>query len=206
MQKKRFQYKSMMSLRVQFFCLLLCLYGGVSGLPVCGEENHEQFFVNSDIIPFEEEFEKLFRNFNASNTDQLEQFAQLLKSVDPYALEDAPRQEVENSNRIDFVVSLRCEVNAIVNSIKKIKSHFLQPDRIKRAGYPVEDHELTTDDGYILHLFRIPHGINSQQTNRTRPPVLLMHGLFDSSNCYIVLGRDNSLGIFTCDESEFTND
>lgn len=73
-------------------------------------------------------------------------------------------------------------------------NYSLQPDRIKSAGYPVEDHEVITDDGYILHLFRIPYGIKSPQTNRTRPSVLLMHGLFDSSNCYIVLGSDHSLG------------
>lgn len=75
----------------------------------------------------------------------------------------------------------------------------MQPDRIKRSGYPVEDHELTTDDGYILHLFRIPHGIKSPETNRTRPPVLLMHGLFDSSNCWIVLGSENSLAYLLAD-------
>lgn len=73
-------------------------------------------------------------------------------------------------------------------------NHILQPDRIKRAGYPVEDHELTTDDGYILHLFRIPHGIKSNQANQRRPAVLLMHGIMDSSNGFIVLGADNSLG------------
>lgn len=47
---------------------------------------------------------------------------------------------------------------------------------------------------YILHVFRIPYGLKSPQTNQTRPPVLLMHGLMDSSNGYINLGPENSLG------------
>lgn len=81
-----------------------------------------------------------------------------------------------------------------MRTVLKNDFFLLQPDQIKRSGYPVEDHELTTDDGYIIHLFRIPHGVKSREMKRTRPPVLLMHGLFDSSNCYIVLGRENSLG------------
>lgn len=166
-----------MSFYVQFLCFLLCFYSAtVSGLPVCGEENHEQFFISSDALPFQDEFEQLFRNFNESDTEQLDRFSQLLKTIDPYALDDAARAEVENTNRISFV-----------------------PDRVKRSGYPVEDHEVVTDDGYILHLFRIPHGIKSPQTNQTRPPVLLMHGLFDSSNCWIVLGPENSLAYLLAD-------
>lgn len=32
---------------------------------------------------------------------------------------------------------------------------------IERWGYPVEQHEVTTEDGYILTVFRIKHGVNS---------------------------------------------
>lgn len=107
----------MMSLRVQFLCFLLCFYSGVSGLPVCGEQNNEQFFISSDVVPFQDEFEKLFRNFNESDTEQLDRFSQLLKTIDPYALNDAARAEVENTNRISFVVSSKCEMS--VNSVRK---------------------------------------------------------------------------------------
>ncbi|KAM0853594.1 hypothetical protein ACQ4PT_050962 [Festuca glaucescens] len=48
-------------------------------------------------------------------------------------------------------------------------------------GYPCEDHKVTTEDGYILSLKRIPHGPstgdNSTDNENTRPPVLLFHGL-----------------------------
>lgn len=72
--------------------------------------------------------------------------------------------------------------------------NFTQPDRIKQEGYPVEEHEVVTDDGYILTLFRIPFGKKSPQTEKPRPPVLLAHALLESSNSYIALGPDNSLG------------
>lgn len=70
----------------------------------------------------------------------------------------------------------------------------LQPDLIIEEGYPVEDHEIVTNDGYILHMFRIPYGKKSPTTNKTRPPILFMHGLMDSSNGFVVLGAGKSLG------------
>jgi pimeloyl-ACP methyl ester carboxylesterase len=50
-------------------------------------------------------------------------------------------------------------------------------------GYPCEEHRAQTADGYILTLFRIPpkHGGGLK-----RPPVLLQHGLLDSSFTWIV--------------------
>lgn len=71
----------------------------------------------------------------------------------------------------------------------------MQPDRIKQEGYPVEEHhEVTTDDGYILTLYRIPFGNKSANTEKLRPPVLLCHALLESSNSFIALGPDNALG------------
>lgn len=58
----------------------------------------------------------------------------------------------------------------------------------------MEEHEIITDDGYILKLFRIPFGKRSPLTETSRPPVLLAHALLDSSNSFIALGPDNSLG------------
>lgn len=69
-----------------------------------------------------------------------------------------------------------------------------QPNRIKSAGYPVESYEIITRDGYILHVFRIPHGKESALTNQTRAPILLMHAILDSSNGFIVSGDEHALG------------
>lgn len=195
----------MLSLKVQVVCLFLYLYS-VSGLPVCGEFDKEQFFVSSDVLPFQDEFEELFRNFNESESGQIERISQLLQNINPFVsnnLDNIADKGNKNENRINFVVSQRHKIEKIkvnVNITNTYLHHLLQPDRIKSSGYPVEDHEIVTDDGYILNLFRIPHGIKSPQTKQKRPPVLLMHGLFDSSNCYIVLGSDNSLGIFDMNE------
>lgn len=58
----------------------------------------------------------------------------------------------------------------------------------------METYEVVTDDGYILHLFRIPHGKELPQMNQKRPVILLFHALLDSANGYIVLGPQHSLG------------
>ncbi|GMT22218.1 hypothetical protein PFISCL1PPCAC_13515, partial [Pristionchus fissidentatus] len=56
---------------------------------------------------------------------------------------------------------------------------------VQRWGYPVERYEVTTQDGYILDLVRIPKGRNDSR-NITRPPILLVHGLFASGTMWIL--------------------
>lgn len=48
--------------------------------------------------------------------------------------------------------------------------------RVAAYGYPCEEYHVTTEDGYILSLKRIPYGL-SGATEMTRTPVLLFHGL-----------------------------
>ncbi|GMS86908.1 hypothetical protein PENTCL1PPCAC_9083, partial [Pristionchus entomophagus] len=52
------------------------------------------------------------------------------------------------------------------------------PQLIASRGYPAETHHVTTEDGYILTLHRIPRGRNGSSGGR---PVLLQHGLASSS-------------------------
>lgn len=52
---------------------------------------------------------------------------------------------------------------------------------------------MVTSDGYILHLHRIGNDTPSQ-TNKTRIPVLLMHGLLETASSWIALGPKHSLG------------
>lgn len=59
-------------------------------------------------------------------------------------------------------------------------------------GYPLETHSVVTEDGYIVNLFRIP---------RKGPPVLLVHGIGDSSDSWLVLGATNSLAFNLYDVS-----
>jgi hypothetical protein len=62
---------------------------------------------------------------------------------------------------------------------------------VESWGYPCEEHHAQTPDGYILTLFRIPP---KSSGSLNRPPVLLQHGLLDSSFTYapppFPLGRD----------------
>ncbi len=60
----------------------------------------------------------------------------------------------------------------------------------------MEIHNIETNDGYILHLFRIPASkeeINYTTNNKKRQPILLQHGLLDSSDGWICNSEEFSL-------------
>lgn len=61
----------------------------------------------------------------------------------------------------------------------------------EKYGYVSEEYEVVTDDGYILKLFRIK--------GDPERPVFLMHGLFDSSDTFMIRGN-TSLGITLADQ------
>lgn len=83
-----------------------------------------------------------------------------------------------------------------VNKIGNLKN--FQPDILEKEGYHTEVHFVNTSDGYILPLHRI-----LSKSDGSKPPVFLMHGLFESSTQWIIMGVNHSLGEFyAC----FTND
>lgn len=61
-------------------------------------------------------------------------------------------------------------------------------------GYVAERHHVTTEDGYILEMQRIPFGRYQTSSRGYRPAVLLMHGLFGASNSYTFLGPEYAMG------------
>ena len=67
---------------------------------------------------------------------------------------------------------------------------------IRTKGYPCEEHKVITNDGYILGVFRIPHGRNSSIPGR---PVLLQHGLLDAAVTWVMNFPDQSLGYILAD-------
>jgi pimeloyl-ACP methyl ester carboxylesterase len=76
-------------------------------------------------------------------------------------------------------------------------------DLVERRGYPIETHYVETKDGYVLGVYRIPgpHGEPRPDGGEEacRRPVILQHGLLDSSATWVVNSRSKSLGFILAD-------
>jgi len=81
------------------------------------------------------------------------------------------------------------------NTVSSLEFHLIEffsnlqifkPAMIERRGYPVETHFVTTTDGYILQMHRIPQP--------GKPVVYLMHGSLASSADWILMGPESSIG------------
>ncbi|KAF2886921.1 hypothetical protein ILUMI_19251 [Ignelater luminosus] len=68
---------------------------------------------------------------------------------------------------------------------------------IEKYGFPFENHTVTTEDGYILALHRIPYG-RIKNNDHKREPVLIMPGTFATSADWVNMG-ENSLGFILAD-------
>jgi len=95
------------------------------------------------------------------------------------AYERSPMSSSESQSRSEYHPSLR---------------HNLPTDKILLSeGYPAEIHYVTTPDGYILTMHRIPYG--KQNTDaENRPVVFLQHGLLCSSADWVVATPTKGLG------------
>ena len=65
---------------------------------------------------------------------------------------------------------------------------------VSREGYPVETHQVITEDGYILRMHRIPYGKRSPWSDGDRPAVYIQHGLTSSSADWLTAGPKKALG------------
>ncbi|XP_072401021.1 lipase 3-like [Diabrotica undecimpunctata] len=73
-----------------------------------------------------------------------------------------------------------------------------QINTVNSFGYPIETHQIETEDNYILTAFRIPHGRNA--TISSNLPILLNHGMLGSADNYIWLGPQRSLAYILADK------
>jgi pimeloyl-ACP methyl ester carboxylesterase/ankyrin repeat protein len=107
------------------------------------------------------------------------------------------------------------DINETKDSL--LKSHIKKPlidienhnimGYVKSLGYPIEKHKVMTDDGFVINMYRIPHGkptdllglprINPDSsqspTKVKRPVVFLQHGIFNSSSTWLVTGEKQAL-------------
>lgn len=65
-------------------------------------------------------------------------------------------------------------------------------------GYPQEEHYVTTPDGYILKVFRIP-GSPKDPARPGKKVVFIQHGLLCSSADWVVLGKDKAIPYLLAD-------
>jgi len=79
--------------------------------------------------------------------------------------------------------------------------HMSTPEMIRYWGYQAEEYWVTTSDGYILGLHRIPAGKSGAdiRTSGPRPVVFLQHGLTDSSATWVMNMPNNSVGFMLAD-------
>jgi len=73
---------------------------------------------------------------------------------------------------------------------------------VQTRGYEIESHYATTPDGYILNMFRIPNGKNAntkQDNMQSKSPVILQHGLLDSSFTWVNNYDNESLAYILAD-------
>ena len=92
------------------------------------------------------------------------------------------------------------KVTNLFNQNKEVKEHkdnedtMEFPEMVRKLNYPLETHNVQTEDGYVLTLFRIPGKKFEEETSyidRTRQPVLFQHGLLDSSDGWICNSEAN---------------
>ncbi len=78
----------------------------------------------------------------------------------------------------------------------------MQPELIRKNGFPVQVHHVTTKDGFILQVHRIPHGRKAGSGENTEKPVVfLQHGFLASSADWLMNTVEKALGTkFLCME------
>jgi pimeloyl-ACP methyl ester carboxylesterase len=103
----------------------------------------------------------------------------------------------ELEDKLNSLSSRRLLQNPDVPAITKYGGETMEalvPD-----GYPLEKHDAVTDDGWVLEMYRIPHGKYRNNKPGPRPVILLHHGITLSSACFALLNANESLAYIFAD-------
>lgn len=93
---------------------------------------------------------------------------------------------------LTFISKCLTQIN-LLNAISEITTRPIEEyvdrgtsfiEMAEKDGYKAEQHNVTTEDGYILTLHRIPPKVHCKK----KAPVLIMHGLFQASEGFIDSG------------------
>ncbi|XP_062103603.1 triacylglycerol lipase 2-like [Humulus lupulus] len=68
---------------------------------------------------------------------------------------------------------------------------------VEPHGYICQDYQVTTEDGYILGMQRIPAGRSGKKANK--PPVLIQHGIVSDAALWLVSSPDQCLPFIMAD-------
>ncbi|CAG4987387.1 unnamed protein product [Colias eurytheme] len=101
-----------------------------------------------------------------------------------------------------FAVLFVISFSALCSAQLPKEAYVTVPQLISSAGYPVEKYRVTTADGYILQIFRIPAGRRTARKTgsaKGKKAVLLMHGLMGCSSNFLIMGPERSLGYLLAD-------
>ncbi|XP_065837989.1 lysosomal acid lipase/cholesteryl ester hydrolase-like [Oscarella lobularis] len=79
------------------------------------------------------------------------------------------------------------------------EAHMSPRQIIQYNGYPEEEHWVTTTDGFILNMQRIPYGRQPDAAETSKPVFFLQHGLLGSSTNFLTNSRDQSLAFLLAD-------
>ncbi|CDW73802.1 ab-hydrolase associated lipase region family protein [Stylonychia lemnae] len=147
-------------------------------------------------------------------TDQLQQmYKQEIKDNIKSAKQDLSDQIAQKQkDLIDSILNIPSKIDILedMGLVSKQKADLFDlsdPDVVKTFqqivqdnGYIFEEHKVTTEDGYILKMFRIPgkkselqsHDGSVDSLEINKKVVFLQHGVFDSADCWIAHYSDRA--------------
>ncbi|XP_046651988.1 lipase lipl-3-like [Daphnia pulicaria] len=161
---------------IPFLIFMLCLYL-VSQLSQCSTVlNHER--QNSD------DGRSIFRRKISQSVSQV--LSQMWQ-FSPRA--HLSKKQLETDDKFINLTALPSNDERAMNAVQII---------INR-GYPVASYSVTTSDGYILELHRIPGRKGQTSDLGTGKPVWLQHGLLCSSADWLITPSDQSLAFILAD-------